>query len=162
MRRARVQYRGVAVLMVVALVGVAGAAFADPARAGVIPALRLTRVSGLANPTAMAVRLGDPSLYVTQQGGQVRAIRRSKTIAKPVIDLTTRVSQDGGERGLLGIVFSPDGKLLYVDYTDTGGNTQVEEFTMHGSVADPTTRRTVLTVDQPEPNHNGGQLAFGP
>jgi glucose/arabinose dehydrogenase len=27
---------------------------------------------------------------------------------------------------------------------------------------DPATRRPVLSVDQPQPNHNGGQLAFGP
>ena len=29
-------------------------------------------------------------------------------------------------------------------------------------VADTASRRNVLTVDQPQPNHNGGQLAFGP
>ena len=33
---------------------------------------------------------------------------------------------------------------------------------MHGRDADPASRRTILDVDQPQPNHNGGQLAFGP
>ena len=88
---------------------------------------------------------------------------RNGTVADaPVVDLSDRVSQDGGERGLLGLAFSADGTKLYVDYTDTDGNTQIDELTMRGRVADPSTRRNVLEVDQPQPNHNGGQLAFGP
>jgi glucose/arabinose dehydrogenase len=164
MRCASVRYRSAAVLLGIALIGGAFATWlADPARAASsVPALRLTRVGNLANPTAMAVRSGDTSLYVTLQGGQVRAIRRGKVVAQPVLDLTDRVSQDGGERGLLGIVFSPDGSLLYVDYTDTTGNVQVDELAVRGTVVDPSTRRTVVTVDHPAPNHNGGQLAFGP
>jgi glucose/arabinose dehydrogenase len=126
------------------------------------PRLRLTRISDLTTATAMAVRTGDSTLYVTQQGGEVRAIRRGKTVAGAIVDLSARVSQDGGERGLLGIAFSPDGSRLYVDYTDTDGNTQVDEFRMRGGTADVSSRRTVLTVDQPQANHNGGQLAFGP
>jgi glucose/arabinose dehydrogenase len=33
---------------------------------------------------------------------------------------------------------------------------------MNGDVADASKRRDVLTVDQPYPNHNGGQVIFGP
>ncbi len=33
---------------------------------------------------------------------------------------------------------------------------------MNGRNAVASSRRTILTVDQPQPNHNGGQLAFGP
>ena len=40
--------------------------------------------------------------------------------------------------------------------------TVVDEVTMQDEVADASSRRNVLEVDQPEPNHNGGQLAFGP
>jgi glucose/arabinose dehydrogenase len=126
------------------------------------PALRLTRLTDLPSTTAMAAQPGNRTLYVTQQDGVVRGIRNGQLLAQPVVDLTPQVSQDGGERGLLGIAFSPDGKLLYVDYTDTAGNTRVDELSMQGAVADPGSRRTVLEVDQPQPNHNGGQLAFGP
>ena len=52
----------------------------------------------------------------------------------PVLDLTDRVSQDGGERGLLGIAFSPDGQPLYLDSTDNDGNTQIDQFTMNVNV----------------------------
>ena len=31
----------------------------------------------------------------------------------------------GNEQGLLGLVFSPDGTKLYVDYTDPNGDTRV-------------------------------------
>jgi glucose/arabinose dehydrogenase len=120
------------------------------------------RVSAMTGVTALATRAGDPALYATRQGGQVRAIGPGRAATRTVVDLTSRVSQDGGERGLLGLVFSPDGTHLYVDYTDIRGDTQVDELAMRGAVADLSTRRTVLTVTQPQPNHNGGQLAFGP
>jgi glucose/arabinose dehydrogenase len=124
--------------------------------------LRLTRVADLTGATAMAPRAGTRTLYVIEQRGVVRSIRHGALAATPVVDLSSRVSQDGGERGLLGIAFSPDGTRMYLDYTDTAGNTQIDQFTMHGRNADPSSRRTILTVDQPQPNHNGGQLAFGP
>jgi glucose/arabinose dehydrogenase len=128
-----------------------------------VPRLRLTRISGLTGLTAMAVRAGDPTLYVTRQSGQVRAIRSGRTVTRPVVDLTSRVSQEGGERGLLGIAFSPDGTKLYLDYTEPDGTIEVDELVMDGRTADPSTRRTVLRVAHRDaPNHNGGQLAFGP
>ncbi|MDQ1431043.1 MAG: hypothetical protein QOF40_1645 [Actinomycetota bacterium] len=129
--------------------------------AAALPSLQLTRVADLTGTTALTPRAGTRTLYVTQQGGMVRSIRDDKVAATPVVDLASRVSQDGGERGLHGLVFSPDGTKLYVDYTDTHGNTQIDELTMRGKVADPSSRRNVLEVDQPQPNHNGGQLAFG-
>ena len=131
--------------------------------AGTSPKVRLTRISPLTQTTAMATRPGDATLYVTRQSGEVRAIRGGKTIATPVVDLTALVSQDGGERGLLGLVFSPDATKLYVDYTDRAGNPTVDELTMQGRTALASSRRTVIKVPHPFwANHNGGQLAFGP
>ena len=40
----------------------------------------------------------------------------------------------GNEEGLLGIVFSSDGKKLYIDYTDPTGDIHIVEFTMKGNV----------------------------
>jgi glucose/arabinose dehydrogenase len=133
---------------------------APPATAA--PALRLTKVDDTQGLTAMAARPGSRTLYVTQQGGMVWSLRDGKRSDTPVVDLTARVSQDGGERGLLGIAFSPDGGKLYLNYTDRSGNTQIDEFAMRGRNAVASSRRNVLEVDQPQPNHNGGQLAFGP
>src|SRR5256885_2066165 len=124
--------------------------------------LRLTRVSDLGSVTAMSARTGTRTLYVTTQGGVIRSLRDGTLASTPVVDLTDRVSQDGGERGLLGIAFSPDGSLLYVDYTDTDGNTKVDQLRMRGRNADASSRRTILAVDQPQPNPNGGPPAVGP
>src|SRR6185369_10133139 len=79
----------------------------------------------------------------------------------PVLDLTGEVSL-GAEQGLLGLTFSPDGRWLYVDLTDTQGDTRIFAFAMDGHRADPATRREILAVDQPYENHNGGQIVFGP
>ena len=145
-----------------ALVLATGAIDSATAADAATPALALTRVAALEGATAMAARPGTRTLYVAQQRGTVRAIRRGRLLTAPVVDLTARVSQDGGERGLLGLAFSPDGSRLYVDYTGTDGNTRIDRLTMHGRNAEASSRTTILAVDQPQSNHNGGQLAFGP
>jgi glucose/arabinose dehydrogenase len=119
------------------------------------------RVATLVQPLALAVRPGDPALYVAEKVGRVVAIRRGRIDPAPVLDISRDVSL-GGEQGLLGLVFSPDGRFLYVNYTDTVGHTHVTEFVMDGRRADPSSRRDVLFVEQPFSNHNGGHLAFGP
>jgi glucose/arabinose dehydrogenase len=135
---------------------------AAPARAArAAPEVSVRRVSSLPEATALAIRAGDRTLYVTQQDGHVRAIRDDKLVDRPVLDLSGD-TVSSGERGLLGLAFSPDGQYLYVDYTDRSGDTHIDQFTMKGAVADPSSRRSILFVEQPQPNHNGGQLAFGP
>ena len=129
-----------------------------PAASGDLAAARVkvTRVATLSQPVAMAVRAGDPELYVAQKGGQVRTLGGTT-----VLDLGGQVST-GSEQGLLGLVFSPDGRQLYVNYTDRSGDTHVVEYGFGGGRADPATARELLFVDQPFANHNGGHLVFGP
>ncbi len=135
----------------------------DPSAAKV----RLAKVAALQQPTAMAVRPGDDAIYIAEKGGRVRRVPSGQTDqpgapdVQPVLDLTGDVSE-GGEQGLLGLTFSPDGSKLYVDFTDTNGDTRVVEYGFTGGKANPRTRRELLFVDQPYPNHNGGEVAFGP
>ena len=68
----------------------------------------------------------------------------------------------GSEQGLLGLAFAPDGGHLYVNYTDTGGDTRIVEYAFAGGRADPASARELLQIDQPYANHNGGHLVFGP
>jgi glucose/arabinose dehydrogenase len=77
------------------------------------------------------------------------------------LDLSNNLTH-GNEQGFLGATFSPDGGRLYVDYTDANGDTNVDEYEMRGDDADPATRRRVLFLEQPFPNHNGGEVTFGP
>src|SRR5688572_483853 len=113
--------------------------------------------TGLNRPTWVGVAPGDPdSLWVLEQPGRV--VRLHRTRRTTVLDLTDRVTV-GAEQGLLGIAFHPDfatNRKLYLHWTDEHGDTRVAEF------RDGRELRELLFVDQPEPNHNGGQLAFGP
>jgi glucose/arabinose dehydrogenase len=126
----------------------------------------LTPVAPATAPTALAARAGDPALYVAEQAGRVLAIRDGAVDPVPVLDLSGEIASDG-EQGLLGLEFSPAGDRLYVHFSARNGDTTVDEYAFTGSpggggAIDPATRRTLLTVDQPQANHNGGQLAFGP
>jgi glucose/arabinose dehydrogenase len=128
--------------------------------------LSLARVAALSQPTALATRPGDDSLYVTEKGGRVRRVAGGQggmpsLEGDPVLDLSAQVTR-GFEQGLLGLVFSPDGSKLYVDYTDRSGDTQVVEYPFADGRADAARRRVVLSVDQPYANHNGGEVTFGP
>jgi glucose/arabinose dehydrogenase len=126
-----------------------------------LAAVRLSPVAEVSGGTALALRMGDPALYVAQQGGQVVAVHGSQVDSAPVLDLSGRLVSDG-EQGLLGIAFSPDGTKLYVHYSGLRGETVLQEYAFTDGHADPTSARTLLTVEQPQPNHNGGQLTFGP
>lgn len=135
--------------------------------------VRLRLLARFDKPVAMAVRPGDPvpgRIYVAEQGGRVRALNDSgadggdggTADAVAVVDLRSRTTADG-ERGLLGLAFSPDGDELYVNYTDRSGATNVDAFTMTAAgTADPTSRRQLLLIAQPYSNHNGGHLVTGP
>jgi glucose/arabinose dehydrogenase len=111
-------------------------------------------------------RPGDARLLVVEQGGLIKTVSGSAIDPEPFLDLRDLTSP-GGERGLLGLAFHPDhadNGLLYVNYTDGDGTTVVAEYRAPrgASRADPASGRTLLTVDQPFSNHNGGHLAFGP
>jgi glucose/arabinose dehydrogenase len=110
----------------------------------------------------MAVRKGDDTLFVTEQVGRVRAIRNGALDPNPVIDLRDAIAS-GGERGLLGLTFAPDGATLYVDYTNRNGDTRVDAYPMRANgTADRAGRRELLAITQPQSNHNGGNVVTGP
>jgi glucose/arabinose dehydrogenase len=124
--------------------------------------LTLEPVVELEGPTAMATRSGDDSaLYIAEIGGRVVRVVDGAVDGQPVLDISDQTTP-GGERGLLGIDFSDDGTLLYVSYTNREGDTRLDEYRMDGNRAATGTRRSVLQVEQPYPNHNGGNVVFGP
>ncbi|MFZ4584621.1 MAG: PQQ-dependent sugar dehydrogenase [Acidimicrobiia bacterium] len=123
--------------------------------------LELEPVATLSAVTGFATRANDRSLYVAEQRGSVRRMTGTEVDPAPVLDIARDVRNEG-ERGLLGLAFSPDGSKLYVHFSDRNGDTRIDEFAMRDATADPNQRRTVLSQKQPFSNHNGGQLAFGP
>jgi hypothetical protein len=82
------------------------------------------------------------------------------------LDLASLVSCCEVERGLFSVAFPADfaetGRL-YVYYTASDGDLQIDEFTASGDSADISTRRPLLTIEHSSSAfHNGGQLQFGP
>ena len=125
------------------------------------PAVRAARVADVQGALALAVRPGDDGLYLAHKGGRVTVVRGGRVDPTMVLDLGSEVSQ-GAEQGLLGLVFSPDGGHLYVNFTNRAGDTRIVEFAFRDGVGDPSSRRELLAVEQPFANHNGGNLVFGP
>jgi glucose/arabinose dehydrogenase len=123
--------------------------------------VRLERLARLREPVALAVAGDDTSLYVGERAGLVHAIRGGRLDPRPLLDLTDRVVVEG-EGGLLGIAVAPDGRHLYVSFTDRRHAVRLVEVALHGDRADPASRRDVLTVRQPSTRHHGGNLVFGP
>lgn len=111
---------------------------------------------------------GDDSgrLFVIEQIGLVRVVADGELLDAPFLDISGDVT-NGSEQGLLGLAFDPafaENGRFYIDYTDTDGNTVVARYTLSDPSANDAgdaTVETVLTQEQPFPNHNGGQLAFG-
>lgn len=124
--------------------------------------VELQQVAELEQPLALAVRADDDRLFIAEKTGRIVAVPADGGDPDVVLDLSAEVTTEFNEQGLLGLVFSPEGDRLYVNYTDTGGDTRIVEFAFGDDGADVDTRRELLFLDDPFPNHNGGNLVFGP
>lgn len=125
-------------------------------------AVTVVEVGEFDRPVDLVHRPGDPSLYVVEQTGAVVRWSPDDDRRDTVLDLAGRIS-DGGEQGLLGLAFTPDGGTAYVHFTDVDGATTIVGYDIGdtGSL-DPGSERPVLTVEQPYRNHNGGDLWVDP
>ncbi|HTE21932.1 MAG TPA: PQQ-dependent sugar dehydrogenase [Candidatus Limnocylindria bacterium] len=123
---------------------------------------------------------GDNRLFIVTQGGKVHISNKDGSNSPAVfLDLSAKVTF-GGEQGLLGLVFDPDyaqNGYFYVNYIASAsrgtyngqaigrGDTVISRFTRSSSnphAADPDSELLIMGYDQPEENHNGGGLQFGP
>jgi glucose/arabinose dehydrogenase len=107
-------------------------------------------------------------LFVVEQPGTIRVLRRGQKLSKPLLDISDRVLF-GGEQGLLSVAFHPKyrkNRRFFVYYTNNDGNNQVDGFRTRKKNplrAKPRSRRELLEIPHPGAgNHNGGQLQFGP
>jgi glucose/arabinose dehydrogenase len=129
---------------------------------------RLQQVaSGLSVPLYLTAPPGDMNrLFIVEKTGAIRIVQDGTLLPAPFLDVSTQVS-GGDEQGLLGLAFDPayasNGRFV-VHYTDVAGNTHVSTFhvSSNPNVADPASEQVILTAAQPFPNHNGGQILFGP
>jgi glucose/arabinose dehydrogenase len=125
------------------------------------PAVNLTQLGTFEHPVGTSWRPTDGTTYVVEQDGRV-VIMSGGQPGATALDMTDLTSANG-EQGLLGLAIDGDGRLAYVDYTDNSGNTEIDEYAISADgTFDAATRRPVLAFDHPYPNHNGGELVFGP
>ena len=119
--------------------------------------VRLRSIGNFDAATYVTAPPGDRRrLFVVEQAGTIREVLDGRKLAKPFLDIRSQV-QSGGERGLLSMAFAPDyakSGLYYVYYTGRDGDIHIEEL--------PTRRELIRIEHSTYPNHNGGQLQFGP
>ncbi len=122
-------------------------------------------------------------LFVIDQAGKIWIIDASGTkLATPFMDVTAMMvslNANYDERGLLGLAFHPQfatNHRFFIYYQmppraggPVGGGTwnnfsRISEFKTtagNDNLADMSTERVILEMDDPQSNHNGGTIAFG-
>jgi glucose/arabinose dehydrogenase len=139
--------------VVAALLAVALSAAAPPVVVAHVPQA-LTQVTSTAAEPARLYLVEQRGIVLVREGGKLRTF----------LDIRSLVSCCG-EQGLLSIAFHPkyaQNHRFYVDYTDSNGDSRVVEYRSNGRTALTSPTRQLMFEHQPYPNHNGGQLAFGP
>jgi glucose/arabinose dehydrogenase len=122
-------------------------------------------------------------LFIIDQVGKVWIVNsEGATLPQPFMDISTRLvtlSPGFDERGLLGLAFHPDYAMngrFFVYYNappPPGGPTpttlwnnlsRISEFRVSANpnMADMNSERPILELNDPQFNHNGGTLVFGP
>ena len=110
----------------------------------------------------------DDRLFIVEQAGVIRIVKDGQLLEEPFLDIRDRVASIQLEQGLLSVAFHPDYSTngrFFVNYTDLSGTTQLSSFLVtpdNPDQADAKSEIILLSIDQPYPNHNGGQLQFGP
>ena len=131
--------------------------------------IRTVRIaSGLDRPVYATSPPGDTSrLFILEQHtGNIRILSPGSFSINATPFLTVGSLSLGNEQGLLGMAFHPDyanNGLFFINRTDASGTTQIERYQVSANpniaLATPT---SVLSIGQPQPNHNGGWIGFGP
>lgn len=118
-------------------------------------------------------------LFVVDRIGQVRIIDSNGILLEnPFIDISHQIvdlNQNYDERGLLGLAFHPnfsENGRFFLHYSapsdsSASGNWDhtgiISEFkaSSNENVAEKDFEKEILSINQPQKNHNGGQIAFG-
>jgi Ca2+-binding RTX toxin-like protein len=114
---------------------------------------------------------GQPGkLFVVEVTGQIQIVdlASEQKTATPFLDIPSTEIGSGGERGLLGLAFSPDyatsGKF-YISMAAPTGEFQVFEYTRSATnpdLANMASKKLVLSIPHPANQHYGGWMSFGP
>lgn len=152
----------------------------------VMPAIALEVVAeGLVSPLGVTEAPDKTGrLFVYDQSGLIYLVNASGELQQePYLDLSEvliELNRAYDERGLLGVAFHPEfasNSRLYVHYNAApragGPNdrsawnnvSRISEFRQSATnpdKVDVSSEKVILEVDQPQMNHQGGSIAFGP
>ena len=172
-------------LLSIALLMLAGGV--SSAQAGVIIIELEPLAAGLTAPLGVT-HAGDGSgrQFITEQSGQIRIVQDGNLLPTPFLDVSAKLPElnpSFDERGLLGLAFHPryeQNGRFFIRYstprngdpgepcfgTSRGCHTEIlAEYAVSTSdpnQADPDSEIILFTVDEPQFNHNAGDVAFGP
>ncbi len=141
-----------------------------PPTTSAIGQVQLTKLGDFERPVFVTAPLGDANrLFVVEQAGTIEELVAGRAGPSLFLDLRNEV-EEVSERGLLSMAFAPDYERsgrFYVYYTDNvgSGNVHVTEYRRSAGdpdAADPSSARPILTIEEPDENHNAGLLQFGP
>lgn len=140
-------------------------------------AAQLERIAGGFKSPTVLTHSGDGTdrLFIADLTGEIYILENGNLLSTPFLDLSdkmVRLNSIYDERGLLGLTFHPDYEInnrffVYysapksgegIDHQSIIAEYQVSE---DPEVADQESETIIIQIDQPEANHNGGQLAFG-
>jgi glucose/arabinose dehydrogenase len=110
---------------------------------------------------------GSGRQFVVEKAGTIRVIKGGQLLGTPFIDLSSKIRASGSEQGLLGLAFHPryaENGRFFVGYTDNAGRNTVERYQVSADPdrGDLASGVTLLSIDDPAVNHNGGNVVFGP
>ena len=137
----------------------------------------------MVSPIGLVAIPDSKKLAVIDQIGKVWIIdANGNTLPMPFLDVSSRITPlnpNYDERGLLGLAFHPkyqQNGRFFIYYTlpprpggpQPGVNwnnlSRISEFrvSMNPNMADMASEKIILEMDDPQSNHNGGTIAFGP
>lgn len=122
--------------------------------------------AGLERPVYLT-HADDARLFVVEQAGVIHILDQGRWLEPPFLNIRDRVGSRSNEQGLLGLAFHPayaENGRFFVYYTDLAGDVIIARYQVSDNPQQALTasETILLTIPQPFPNHNGGQLAFGP
>lgn len=111
---------------------------------------------------------GSNKIYVAEKGGLIKVFDNEPSTSEAETFLDLGSISTTSEQGLLGFAFHQNFETnghFYVCYTPSSAVSFVSRFTVSQAninVAEPNSELVILEIPQPQTNHNGGQIAFGP
>jgi glucose/arabinose dehydrogenase len=125
--------------------------------------------SGFLEPTFAAFSPdGTGRLFVVERAGNIRILEDGAVRQESFLDISDRVEAGGSEQGLFSLAFHPEfsqNGLFYVYYSNRDRETVLERYHVSSddpNLADRESGVAVVTIEQPNTNHNGGHVLFGP